>query len=471
MRLQHQNSKFSNLNSIEAEKGLIGSIFLEPEVFDDIVEKINHKDFYYFQHMEIFKTFELLYDYGMPLDSITVMDNLKKRNVFEKVGGEDYIIELASYVPNLTSTTHYVKIIKEFSEKRKLLKLSTKIIEMLEDNSIEIEKVKDYVEKAIIDTEEVGKIMRFDEILPQVLSELNETRELRKKGKSNIEITTGFRNLDYMLNGLHRGELTIIAARPAMGKTAFVLNMIENQIKNNIPVIFFSLEMSKDPLGKRTISSISGIDSQKIREGKITDKEWERILYYTQQMMNKEFYIDDTPNLTPRLLRSHVRKAKRKYDIEVLYVDYLQLINSNSKYFNKAVEVGEISRALKLIARELNIAVVALAQLSRAVEQRENKRPQLADLRDSGAIEQDADNVLFLYRDNYYKMQELAKKKEKAKTEEEKMRYEHEIEALQKPHEVEILIAKQRNGPVGVKKVMFDPRITRFYEILREGDT
>ncbi|SHE47378.1 replicative DNA helicase [Marinitoga hydrogenitolerans DSM 16785] len=468
MKLQNQN--LENLFSTEAEKGIIGAIFLEPEIFDDVIEKITHKDFFHPQHIEIFKTFEVLYDYGMPLDTITVMDQLKKRKIFEKVGGENYIIELASYVPNLISTNHYIKIIKEFSEKRKLLNLSKKIIEMVADNSIEIGKVKDYVEKVIIDTEDVGKILRFDEVLPQILSELNETRNLRKQGKSNIEITTGFKNLDNMLNGLHKGELTIIAARPAMGKTAFVLNMIENQIKKDISVIFFSLEMSKDPLVKRTISSLSGIDSQKIREGKITDKEWERILYYTQNILNKDFYIDDTPNLTPRLLRSHARKAKRKYDIEVLYVDYLQLINSNSKYFNKAVEVGEISRALKLIARELNIAVVALAQLSRAVEQRDNKRPQLADLRDSGAIEQDADNVLFLYRDNYYKMQELAKKKEKAKTEEEKLRYENEISALQNPHEVEILIAKQRNGPVGVKKVMFDPKITKFYEILREEE-
>ncbi len=442
-------------NNKEAEEAVLGSIFLDPSVLPDIIEEIRWEDFYYEKNRIIFKCMEDLFDRGIPVDTVSVLENLRQSKLLEKIGGEETIIYLAQIVPTTANVMYYTQIIKEKALMRALINASSEIVDAVRTIG-DAQEVLEYAEKRIFSITEARATRTYDllsNVMHDVFVQIEDLKNRAQKGEGELVtgIPTGFKQLDKISSGFHRSELVIIAARPSMGKSSFAANLATQMaLKYDVPVAIFSLEMSKEQLANRILCSEAMVDLQKVRTGQISDEEWERLVQAAGDLSKSKLIFDDEPDLTPRLLRAKARRMKREYGIEVIFVDYLQLMTSRSRnYESRQQEITEISRSLKLLARELKITVVALSQLSRAVEQREDKRPRLSDLRESGAIEQDADLVMFLYRDAYYK-----RKKES----EDKM-------ILNEPHEAELIIGKQRNGPVGTLKLMFNPKLATFYEI------
>jgi len=442
-------------NNKEAEEAVLGSIFLDPSVLPDIIEEIRWEDFYYEKNRIIFKCMEDLFDRGIPVDTVSVLENLRQSKLLEKIGGEETIIYLAQIVPTTANVMYYTQIIKEKALMRALINASSEIVDAVRTIG-DAQEVLEYAEKRIFSITEARATRTYDllsNVIHDVFVQIEDLKNRAQKGEGELVtgIPTGFKQLDKISSGFHRSELVIIAARPSMGKSSFAANLATQMaLKYDVPVAIFSLEMSKEQLANRILCSEAMVDLQKVRTGQISDEEWERLVQAAGDLSKSKLIFDDEPDLTPRLLRAKARRMKREYGIEVIFVDYLQLMTSRSRnYESRQQEITEISRSLKLLARELKITVVALSQLSRAVEQREDKRPRLSDLRESGAIEQDADLVMFLYRDAYYK-----RKKES----EDKM-------ILNEPHEAELIIGKQRNGPVGTLKLMFNPKLATFYEI------
>lgn len=398
---------------------------------------------------------EDLFDRGIPVDTVSVLENLRQSKLLEKIGGEETIIYLAQIVPTTANVMYYTQIIKEKALMRALINASSEIVDAVRTIG-DAQEVLEYAEKRIFSITEARATRTYDllsNVMHDVFVQIEDLKNRAQKGEGELVtgIPTGFKQLDKISSGFHRSELVIIAARPSMGKSSFAANLATQMaLKYDVPVAIFSLEMSKEQLANRILCSEAMVDLQKVRTGQISDEEWERLVQAAGDLSKSKLIFDDEPDLTPRLLRAKARRMKREYGIEVIFVDYLQLMTSRSRnYESRQQEITEISRSLKLLARELKITVVALSQLSRAVEQREDKRPRLSDLRESGAIEQDADLVMFLYRDAYYK-----RKKES----EDKM-------ILNEPHEAELIIGKQRNGPVGTLKLMFNPKLATFYEI------
>ena len=442
-------------NNKEAEEAVLGSIFLDPSVLPDIIEEIRWEDFYYEKNRIIFKCMEDLFDRGIPVDTVSVLENLRQSKLLEKIGGEETIIYLAQIVPTTANVMYYTQIIKEKALMRALINASSEIVDAVRTIG-DAQEVLEYAEKRIFSITEARATRTYEllsNVMHDVFVQIEDLKNRAQKGEGELVtgIPTGFKQLDKISSGFHRSELVIIAARPSMGKSSFAANLATQMaLKYDVPVAIFSLEMSKEQLANRILCSEAMVDLQKVRTGQISDEEWERLVQAAGDLSKSKLIFDDEPDLTPRLLRAKARRMKREYGIEVIFVDYLQLMTSRSRnYESRQQEITEISRSLKLLARELKITVVALSQLSRAVEQREDKRPRLSDLRESGAIEQDADLVMFLYRDAYYK-----RKKES----EDKM-------ILNEPHEAELIIGKQRNGPVGTLKLMFNPKLATFYEI------
>ncbi len=442
-------------NNKEAEEAVLGSIFLDPSVLPDIIEEIRWEDFYYEKNRIIFKCMEDLFDRGIPVDTVSVLENLRQSKLLEKIGGEETIIYLAQIVPTTANVMYYTQIIKEKALMRALINASSEIVDAVRTIG-DAQEVLEYAEKRIFSITEARATRTYDllsNVMHDVFVQIEDLKNRAQKGEGELVtgIPTGFKQLDKISSGFHRSELVIIAARPSMGKSSFAANLATQMaLKYDVPVAIFSLEMSKEQLANRILCSEAMVDLQKVRTGQISDEEWERLVQAAGDLSKSKLIFDDEPDLTPRLLRAKARRMKREYGIEVIFVDYLQLMTSRSRnYESRQQEITGISRSLKLLARELKITVVALSQLSRAVEQREDKRPRLSDLRESGAIEQDADLVMFLYRDAYYK-----RKKES----EDKM-------ILNEPHEAELIIGKQRNGPVGTLKLMFNPKLATFYEI------
>jgi replicative DNA helicase len=442
-------------NNKEAEEAVLGSIFLDPSVLPDIIEEIRWEDFYYEKNRIIFKCMEDLFDRGIPVDTVSVLENLRQSKLLDKIGGEETIIYLAQIVPTTANVMYYTQIIKEKALMRALINASSEIVDAVRTIG-DAQEVLEYAEKRIFSITEARATRTYDllsNVMHDVFVQIEDLKNRAQKGEGELVtgIPTGFKQLDKITSGFHRSELIIIAARPSMGKSSFAANLATQMaLRYDVPVAIFSLEMSKEQLANRILCSEAMVDLQKVRTGQISDEEWERLVQAAGDLSKSKLIFDDEPDLTPRLLRAKARRMKREYGIEVIFVDYLQLMTSRSRNFeSRQQEITEISRSLKLLARELKITVVALSQLSRAVEQREDKRPRLSDLRESGAIEQDADLVMFLYRDAYYK-----RKKET----EDKM-------LLNEPHEAELIIGKQRNGPVGTLKLMFNPKLATFYEI------
>ncbi|HCI29685.1 MAG TPA: replicative DNA helicase [Fervidobacterium sp.] len=432
--------------NLEAEQALIGSILIEPERLDEIVSIVSSVDFYDTKHRYIFSVFEQLHDENLPIDIISVCDKLRDQGLLEKVGGELYVAQLADSVPTSAHAEMYAHIVRDKAILRELISAGSQIVETAYSDS-NVDEILDQAERIIFRIAESKATKSYIDIrnaLTDVFEHLEELRDKHAKGLSGFVtgIPTGFKKLDEMTSGFHKSDLIIVAARPSVGKTAFALNLAKNMATTGESSVgIFSLEMSREQLVQRLLCMESLVDLQKVRRGWLSDEEWKRLMRGASNLMKANIVVDDESNLEPRVLRAKARRMKKEYDVDAVFVDYLQLMSMDSRRDNRQQEISEISRSLKLLARELDISIIALSQLSRAVEQRDNKRPRLSDLRESGAIEQDADLVIFLYRDEYYRKQNI-----------------------DLPHETEVIIGKQRNGPIGTVTLMFNPSFTNFFE-------
>lgn len=433
--------------NIEAEQALIGSILIEPERLDQIVSIVNSSDFYDVKNRYIFSAIEQLHDESLPIDIISVCDKLKAQGTLDKVGGELYVAQLADGVPTSAHAEMYAQIIRDKAILRELISAGSQIVETAYSDS-NVDEILDQSERIIFRIAESRATKSYIDIrnaLTDVFEHLEELRDKHAKGLGGFVtgIPTGFKKLDEVTSGFHKSDLVIVAARPSVGKTAFALSLAKNMAMiGEASVGIFSLEMSREQLIQRLLCMESLVDLQKVRRGWLNDEEWKRLMLGASNLMKSNIIVDDESNLEPRVLRAKARRMKKEYNVDAIFIDYLQLMSlEDGKRDSRQQEISEISRSLKLLARELDISIVALSQLSRAVEQREDKRPRLSDLRESGAIEQDADVVIFLYRDEYYKKQNL-----------------------DLPHETEVIIGKQRNGPIGTVTLMFNPSFTNFFE-------
>lgn len=433
--------------SIEAEQAVLGCIMTNNEIFGEILEVFseNYRIFYDLTHQKIFEVFVTLNREKKPIDIITVIDRLTINGQLDEVGGHEYLVNLAESASIGGNAIYYAQIIQEKFTLRQLIKAGNKIIE----NSFKSNNVDEVLDEAQQSIFAIGakrsnnSLMRIDEITTPVWKQIEERYE--NQG-SLLGTSSGFIDLDNMTAGLQKSDLVIVAARPSMGKTAFCLNIAEYVgVVEKCPVAVFSLEMSKTQLVNRMICSISGVDSQRIRTGNLRNEDWDRISHAIGVLSGAQIYIDDTAALTVMDIRTKARKLKtEKKDLGLIVIDYLQLMSGSGKE-NRTQEISEISRGLKSLARELNVPIIALSQLSRGVEARTDKRPMLSDLRESGAIEQDADMVVFLYRHEYYEPNDTSRS-----------------------GECEVIIAKQRNGPVGTVKLSFHGATTRFNNYAKE---
>ncbi|NLT94009.1 MAG: replicative DNA helicase [Clostridia bacterium] len=423
----------------EAEQAVLAAMMLDKDAVYEVIEILKDNDFYKEAHGILFQTITQLVEKGEPVDLITITERLRKDDNLEKVGGVGYIAEIANSIGTASSISHYAHIVKEKSLLRHLIKVASNIANRGYEAGEEPEELLDDAERMIL---EISQGRSRDGLVPigQVIENTIERLEYLAKKKSNITgIPSGFTDLDNLTSGWQNSDLIIVAARPAMGKTSFCLNIAQNAaIKENIPVAIFSLEMSREQLVQRMISSTAEIDQQKLRTGRLYDKEWIQLINAIGPLAEAKLYIDDTPAISVREIRAKTRRLKAEKGLGLIVIDYLQLISSGKRSESRQQEISDISRSLKSLARELNVPVIALSQLSRAVEQSADKRPSLSHLRESGALEQDADIVMFIYRDEYYN------------PESEKLGI------------AEIIIAKHRNGPVGSVELSFRKEFTKF---------
>ncbi|MES0341884.1 MAG: replicative DNA helicase [Candidatus Humimicrobiaceae bacterium] len=444
--------------NIEAEESLLGAMLISRDAVSSVLEIVKSDDFYRKQNQIIFDAILELFSKGEPSDPITIADHLKKKGSLEEVGGKTFIHSLISNIPLAANAEYYGRIVRNHSILRKLIYAATNIAtmgyEVPEDLVATVDKAQELIFSIYQDLNQgnnKNSIAVMKDIAPEVFDEVE---KLHEAGSDVSGIPSGYIELDKYTLGFQKSDLIIIAARPGMGKTSLVLGMALNiTLKEKLPVALFSLEMSKHQVGQRLMSAQSRIDLQRFRDGKIKEDEWTKLGRAVEKLAECKLYVDDTAFLTVMDLRSRARMMASTYGIKMIIVDYLQLMQSTSNYRgNKVQEITEISQNLKSIAKELNIPVIAVSQLSREVEKRESKRPQLADLRESGSIEQDADVVAFVYRDEYYD------------------------ENSNKKGEADLIIAKHRNGPTGKVKLQFNKRyalfsnLTKSHQVEKRGE-
>ena len=427
-------------SSIEAEKSVLGGIFLKPDIFGDVVEILHPNDFYKNGHKLIYEAMRDIYNSGTGIDPIVVVNKLKKNEKFDELVGEQLLFDIISDVPTAANIIEYAKIVKEKATLRRLGEVGTKIVELAYEGYEEVDNILDKAEGMIFKISEnvdSKDLVSLKDVIAQEFVRLEKVYQ--NKGVAT-GISSGFSDFDQMTSGFHPSDLIILAARPAMGKTAFALNLALNAaMKSKKGVLLFSLEMSSSQLLQRLLSIEAGIGLQKIRNGFLDPDDWGKLGLASMKLSNSEINIADLPNVNVLEIRAIARRLKAAGKLDMIIIDYLQLIKGNStRGDNRQQEISEISRALKGIAIELDIPIIALSQLSRATEQRADRRPMLSDLRESGAIEQDADMVMFLYRDDYYNE-------------------DSEDKGL-----TEVIIGKQRNGPVGTIKLRFFHEYTKF---------
>ena len=427
-------------SSIEAEKSVLGGIFLKPDIFGDVVEILHPNDFYKNGHKLIYEAMRDIYNSGTGIDPIVVVNKLKKNEKFDELVGEQLLFDIISDVPTAANIIEYAKIVKEKATLRRLGEVGTKIVELAYEGYEEVDNILDKAEGMIFKISEnvdSKDLVSLKDVIAQEFVRLEKVYQ--NKGVAT-GISSGFSDFDQMTSGFHPSDLIILAARPAMGKTAFALNLALNAaMKSKKGVLLFSLEMSSSQLLQRLLSIEAGIGLQKIRNGFLDPDDWGKLGLASMKLSNSEINIADLPNVNVLEIRAIARRLKAAGKLDMIIIDYLQLIKGNStRGDNRQQEISEISRALKGIARELDIPIIALSQLSRATEQRADRRPMLSDLRESGAIEQDADMVMFLYRDDYYNE-------------------DSEDKGL-----TEVIIGKQRNGQVGTIKLRFFHEYTKF---------
>lgn len=432
-------------HSVESEQSILGSILLDKEAIITVTETIKPEDFYKEAHKIIYECMMKLNNKNEPIDLITLTEELKKQGHLEDIGGISYITSLSTIVPTTSNVKYYADIVKEKSVLRKLIRVSNDILNLGYDSSIKVEDILEKAEKQIFDISQEKSSEDFQTI-NSVLMDTYDTIEKLYTNKEDITgITTGFDDLNKKTNGLQRTDLLLVAARPAMGKTAFSLNLVQNAaLKGDASVAVFSLEMSKEQLVQRMLSAQSHVELKKIKTGNLDENDWPRIIDAMSVLSNANIYIDDTPGIKIGELRSKCRKLKIEKGLDLILIDYLQLMEGDGGNESRQQEISKISRSLKIIAKELNCPVVALSQLSRAPEQRSDHRPMLSDLRESGAIEQDADIVMFLYRDEYYHPDSERK------------------------NIGEIIIAKNRHGETGSVELVWLGEIQKFANKARE---
>ena len=429
---------------IEAEQSVLGALLVSPEAIGKVAELLRPEHFYRQAHGIIFQAVCDLAERGEPIDLITVSSLLRSKEELDAVGGYGYLMDLASSIPTAANVEYYAKIVEEKGTLRSLIAGGTKIVELAFDQERKIEDTLDQAEQIIFEVRQQRRQSQDLTHIKDVLQTTFETIEYRYENQDNVMgSATGFYDLDYMTSGLNPSDLIILAARPAMGKTSFALNLLQSVAKlNDKPTIIFSLEMGKDQLVQRMICSEAKIDAHRIKTGYLSEGDWPRLTEAIGSLAEAPVYIDDTPAITVMEVRGKARrlKALTKKELGLIVIDYLQLMSGggSSNDGNRQQEISTISRSLKALARELSVPIIALSQLSRAVESRTDKRPMLSDLRESGAIEQDADIVMFIYRDDYYNLESPEK------------------------NIAEIIIAKHRNGPVGKVKLYFEKEHTRF---------
>lgn len=432
-------------HSIEAEQSVVGSMIMDKDAITTASEIISSEDFYQHQYGLLFDAMVELFNEGKPVDLITLQEKMKEKELPSELSSIDFIRDLMSAVPTSANVKYYANIVKEKATLRRLIKVTEGITNECYLNREKLEVILEETEKQVFDVVQNKSSGDFVSIKDIVIKSLESIEAAAKNKGSVTGIATGFYDLDYKTAGLQPSDLILVAARPSMGKTAFVLNIAEYvAVKSHITTAIFSLEMSKDQLVKRIISMNSKVDSQAIRSGELQDDDWVKLVESARSIGNSNLIIDDTPGISIGELRSKCRKFKLEHNLGLVIIDYLQLMSGGKKSESRQQEISEISRSLKALAREINAPVIALSQLSRAVEQRPDKRPMLSDLRESGAIEQDADVVMFIYRDDYYNR-------------------DSEDAGVS-----EIIIGKQRNGPTGTVKLAWLSQYTKFANLERQ---
>ena len=434
-------------HDIDAEQAVLGSMLTDKEAVNAAIESLKEDAFYRDDNRIIFQAIVNLYSKSEPIDIITLKDELESMDKFEQVGGYEYLASLPDKVPTTANVQEYIKIVEEKSILRNLIKTANEIIELGYDPTEDVEDIMDGAEKKIFDIMQSKNQKGYTPIKDVLVESFTKLEELYNRKQHITGVPTGFAELDYKTAGLHGSELILVAARPAMGKTAFALNLATNAaLRGNAPVAIFSLEMSKDQLVNRILCSEAMVDSNKVRTGKLDEDDWVKLAGAIGPLSEAEMYIDDTPGISVMEIRTKCRKLKMEKNIGLVVIDYLQLVQGNKRTASREQEISEISRSLKILAKEINVPVIALSQLSRAVEQRPDHRPMLSDLRESGAIEQDADIVMFLYRDDYYNKE--SEKKDIA----------------------EVIIAKQRDGQTGTVELLWMGNYTKFVNLERRFD-
>jgi len=435
-------------HSIEAEQAVLGGVFLDPETWMRVAERLRAEDFYRRDHQLIFNAISALDEEGKPHDIVTVAEYLENHRQLDDVGGLGFLADLAENTPSASNITAYADIVRKRSILRQLIHATTEISETvfnpLGRNSDEILDLAEQRVFEIAEQESRGR-RNYSTIKDLLVRALDRVDELFHKKSHITGVATGFDDFDNMTAGLQKADLVIVAGRPSMGKTAFAVNVAEHAaIRDKLSVAVFSMEMPGEQLAMRMMSSLGRIDQHKVRTGRLEDSDWPRLTSAVEILKDARLFIDDTPALTPAELRSRCRRIAREHELDMIIVDYLQLMQVPGTKENRATEISEISRALKAMAKELNVPVVALSQLNRSLEQRPNKRPVMSDLRESGAIEQDADVIVFIYRDEVYDEDSPDK------------------------GTAEIIIGKQRNGPIGMVRLAFLGQYTRFENYVQE---
>jgi replicative DNA helicase len=434
--------------NLDAEMSLLGAVLIDEEVLADISDKVKSPDFYDKRHERIFAAMLRLYERHRPVDLLTLSDELKKRDELEIVGGSAYLTELTNYVPTSAHAAAYAEMIAQKAVRRRLIKASSDIAELGYDEERDVGELLASAESelfSVSDTSVSQELVSLEQILTESFDRIE---ELHRGGGKLRGLATGWRDLDNMTAGLQRSDLIILAARPAMGKTTLVTNLAYNvATKEKKSVLFFSLEMSKEQLVDRMLADASGVDAWNIRTGNLSDEDFEKLSHAMGEMAEAPIFIDDTPGVTVLEMRTKARREAHNNPIGLIIIDYLQLMQGSGRSDgNRVQEVSEISRGLKLIARELNVPVIALSQLSRSVENRSPQIPQLSDLRESGSIEQDADIVAFIYREAYYNPE------------------------TDRQNVTDLIIAKHRNGPVGRVELYFHPERLRFMSLDKHAE-
>ncbi len=423
---------------------LIAAMMLDKEMIGQVVQIVDRDAFYQADHQILFDILIKLYELNRPIDAVIVREELAKRQLLEEIGGVAYLGQILSSVPSAAHGAHYATIVREKALLRQLISASNEILRDSYSPHEQAELVLDKAEKRIFDIAQKkmgGSVVALESVLHEVFE------MIENRGQRGVE--TGFFELDDMLNGLQNGEMLIVAARPSMGKTAFAMNVVEHiAADSRLPVAVFSLEMSKQQLAQRLLCSRGEIDSHKLRKGMLQSHEYAKLANVVGELAKAPIWVDDSPGLTPLDLRAKARRLKMEHDVKAVMIDYMQLMD-NPGPENRQQQISEISRGIKAVARELSVPVIALSQLNRASEGRDGHRPRMSDLRESGSIEQDADVIMLLHREDYYRMSEPD---------------------FVPDNIAELIIAKQRNGPTGTVKLTFHSKSTRFENLSTQAD-